>query len=86
MSLLPIFQGQQRDAHEWLFWEHNDKKAARHGDWKLIGRDNPNDPANWELFNLESDRTELRDVAEKEQQRVKQMAQAWWDWAERTNG
>ena len=76
LSLLPIFQGQQRDAHEWLFWEHNGKKAVRHGDWKLVGRDGP---ANWELYGLESDRTELRNVAEKEPERVKLMAQAWSD-------
>ena len=86
LNLLPIFQGRQRDAHEWLFWEHNDKKAVRHGDWKLVGRYNPRYLANWELYNLESDRTELNNVAENHPERVELMAQAWLNWAERTNG
>ena len=83
LSLLPIFEGKQRDAYEWLFWEHSGKKAVRHGDWKLVGS---GDPANWELYDLESDRSELRNLAENEPDRVKLMAQAWSDWAARTNG
>ena len=83
LSLLPIFEGKQRDAYEWLFWEHNDKKAVRDGDWKLVGS---GDPANWELYDLEADRTELRNLAEEHPECVKLMAQAWSDWAERTNG
>ena len=39
------------------------KKAVLHGDWKLVGS---GDPANWELYDLESDRSELRNLAENE--------------------
>ena len=42
--------------------------------------------ANWELYDLESDRTELRNLAEEHPDQVELMAQAWSDWAARTNG
>ena len=84
-SLLPVFQGKQRDAHEWLFWEHEGNKAVRHGKWKLVGLGNPEDPNNWELYDLQADRTELNNLAQEYPDRVKQMAQAWRDWARRTN-
>ena len=60
-------------------------KAVRHDKWKLVGRDDPTDLSNWKLYDLEADRTELKDMAEKYPERLKQMAQAWCDWAKRTN-
>ncbi|MCG7852223.1 MAG: sulfatase-like hydrolase/transferase, partial [Methanosarcinaceae archaeon] len=84
-SLAGVFQGKQREGHEWLFWEHVGNKAARHGKWKLVGRGNPKDLKNWKLFDLEADRTEINDLAEKHPELVVQMAQAWHDWAKRTN-
>ena len=84
-SLVPVFQGKQRDAHEWLFWEHVGNKAVRHGKWKLVGGGNPTELNNWRLYDLEGDRTELKDLAEEYPERLKQMAQAWCDWAKRTN-
>ena len=32
-SLVPVFEGKQRDRHEWLFWRHRGEKAVRHGEW-----------------------------------------------------
>jgi len=83
-SLLPVFQGRQRDGHQWLFWEHVGNKAVRHGKWKLVGFGNPSDPNNWKLYDLEADRTELKNLAQEHPDRVKQMAQAWRNWAKRT--
>ena len=37
----------------------------------------------WELYDMESDRTELIDLAEKYPEIVKQMAQAWDEWNKR---
>jgi len=84
-SLVPVFQGKRRDGHKWLFWEHVGNKAVRHGKWKLVGRADPKDLKNWELYDLEADRTELKDLAEEYPERLRQMAQAWRDWAKRTN-
>ena len=84
-SLAGVFQGKQRAAHEWLFWEHVGNKAVRRGKWKLVGRGDPGELKNWELYDLAADRTELKNLAQKYPERLKQMAQAWRHWAKRTN-
>ncbi|MEE9603796.1 MAG: arylsulfatase [Thermoguttaceae bacterium] len=83
-SLVPVFQGKQRDGHDWLFWENAGTKAVRHGKWKLVGYDDPTDLNNWNLYDLQTDRTELKNLAKQYPERLKQMAQAWRDWAKRT--
>jgi arylsulfatase len=42
-----------------------------------------NNQRQWELYDMESDRTELNDLAEKYPEIVKQMAQAWDEWNKR---
>ena len=81
-SLLPILQGETREGHEYLFWEHFGARAVHHGPWKLVsvGRDAP-----WELYNLDEDRTELNDLASEQPERVEAMAAEWDVWAQRTN-
>jgi arylsulfatase A-like enzyme len=78
-SLVPAFDDRpiQRDA---LFWEHEGNAAIRVGDWKLVrlGRDGP-----WELYDLKVDRTEQRDLAAAQPERVKALAGQWDAWAER---
>ena len=50
------------------------------GDWKLVrlGRNGP-----WELYDLKADRTEQRDLAAAQPERVKELAAKWDAWAER---
>ena len=39
-SLLPIFQGEQRDGHEAIYWNQDgDWRAVRAGKWKLVSPD-----------------------------------------------
>ena len=61
---------------ERMFWEHEGNRAIRIGKWKLVadGIDGP-----WELYDMEADRTELRDLAAKDPHRVKAMASEWHD-------
>lgn len=78
-SLLPILRGRQRRGHGSLFFEHEGGRAVRRGDWKLVAL--KNEP--WELYNLKTDQTETRNLAEKHPDRVKQMAAKWQKWAKR---
>ena len=80
-SLLPIFKGQRRPGHETLFWEHQGTQAVRRGDWKLVspGIDKP-----WELYDLSTDRTELRDLAARYPDRARELEAAWNRWARET--
>ncbi len=78
-SLLPILNGGERRPHDYLFWEHMKNKAVRHGKWKLVAaKDGP-----WELYDMEADRSETGDLAEKNPQLVQQLENAWQQWARR---
>jgi len=62
-----------------IFWEHQGNKAVRDGKWKLVYRHG----GDWELFDMETDRTELHNLAPKKKRRVKQMIAIWEAWAKR---
>jgi len=77
-SLVPIFQGGTRAAHP-FFWEHEGNRAVRLGKWKLVAR-HPND---WELYDMETDRTELNNLSDKHPDKVKELAALYQEWANR---
>ena len=78
-SLRPIFEGKQRRGHDGIYWEHEGNRAVREGKWKLVSRF----PGQWELYDLEADRTELKDLAAAEPQRVERMSAMYQKWADR---
>ena len=78
-SLLPIFQDQQRRDRSPIFWEHEGNRAVRSGKWKLVARY----PKSWELYDMETDRTELHDLAPQHPDQVKELAEAYDRWAQR---
>ncbi len=80
ISFLPLLQGREQEQHQTLYWEHLGYKAIRHGNWKLVAEGD-----NWELYDLENDRTELNDLASEFPGKVKHMAEMWEKWALRTN-
>jgi arylsulfatase A-like enzyme len=78
-SLVPAFDNQpiQRPA---LFWEHEGNRAVRSGKWKLVAKG----PAGkWELYDLETDRTELHDLAAQQPERVQELTAQWEAYARR---
>ena len=76
-----MFREERRAGHEQIFWEHEGNRAVREGNWKLVSRFNNN--SQWELYDLEADRTETSDLAARYPDRVKQMTGAWEAWARR---
>ena len=78
-SLLPIFEGRGREDHDALFWEHEGNRAVRRGKWKLVAAHG--DP--WELYDLDVDRTELHDLAEKHPEKVAELKALYERWADR---
>ncbi len=81
-SLLPIFRGKQRQGHEVLYWQFSRAKAVRTGKWKLVRYGQ----ADWELYDLEKDRTELNNLAGQYPQKVKEMTGTWEDWWAKCTG
>ena len=78
-SLAPIFERGTRPAHDALYWEHEGNRAIRQGKWKLVSKF----PGDFELYDLEADRTETTDLAKRHLERVGRMKQSWQAWAER---
>ena len=73
-SLLPIFQGKTRAAHDTLYFKFGSDRALRQGPWKLVSAKQ----GRWELYNLDDDRTELNDLAAVNPERVAAMSKEWF--------
>ncbi|MCA0242544.1 MAG: arylsulfatase [Proteobacteria bacterium] len=78
-SLKTAFERDAIEARPPMFWEHEGNAAVRIGRWKLVRRH----PHDWELYDLDADRTELNDLAAQQPERVREMAAQYAAWARR---
>jgi arylsulfatase len=76
-SLLATLRGERREGHTYLFWEHEGNRAVRNGKWKLVAQH----AGPWELYDLEADRTELNDLADRYPEQVRALAARYEQWA-----
>ena len=85
-SLVPVFSGKDV-PREALFWEHEGNRAVRRGKWKLVSRAvfRPPYTGPWELYDLEQDRTETRNLVAQYPEIADEMAALWDDWAKANN-
>ena len=81
VSLRPAFGGKPLKRPGMLFWEHEENRAVRDGKWKLVAK--AGEP--WELYDINTDRSEQNSLAQKELGRVAAMAAAWDKWAARAD-
>ena len=79
-SLLPAFDGVPTERKA-LYFEHMGNRAVRAGKWKLVAEKD----RTWELYDLEADRTETRDLSDRFPERVGKLARMYRKWAARTN-
>jgi len=88
-SLVGSFRRDAPNDRRPLFWEHEGNRAVRSGRWKLVlkasggGRDAA--LSEWELYDMENDRTETNDLSEKHPEKVKQLAAMWERFAVENN-
>jgi arylsulfatase len=78
VSLKPLFLGGTRRRGP-IFWEHEGNRAVREGKWKLVAWSQ----GPWQLYDMEADRTEMSDLAEKNPTLVTFMSRLYDDWAKR---
>jgi arylsulfatase A-like enzyme len=78
-SLVSLFHSDCRDGHEYLFLEHENNCTIRNGKWKAIQK---YDSGEWELYDLNVDRTELNDLAGDHPEIIAQLSIKWLEWAE----
>lgn len=73
ISFAPTLLGNGgQKEHEYLYWEMGKVTAVRMGDWKAIRTGGPD--AAWQLYDLKSDISEARNLAQKMPEIVRQMA------------
>ena len=77
VSLAPSFHGGAITRGKPIFFEHEGNRAVRDGRWKLVSPfQKP-----WELYDMQVDRSETRNLAATDPARVKRMAAQWDAWA-----
>uniref|UniRef100_UPI003568AD0F sulfatase-like hydrolase/transferase n=1 Tax=Draconibacterium sp. TaxID=1965318 RepID=UPI003568AD0F len=85
-SLVPLFEGENKRIHtEPIFWEHEGNKAVRLGKYKLVSKWNNKRETEWELYDMETDRTEMNDLAQSMPDKVAEMDKMYSDWATKNN-
>jgi len=92
VNLLPYLDGSRTGAvHHALYWRFGAQMAIRMGDYKLVKapgggleagpqRQGKADVAGAQLYNLARDIGETTNLAEKEPEKVKELAAAWQKW------
>ncbi len=83
-SLIPLWAGKNMKTRDTLCWEHIGNRAIRCGKWKLVSR-YTDDELPWELYNIETDRTELHNMASIKSEKVQEMSAAYQRWAKEVN-
>jgi arylsulfatase len=81
VSLSPTFNGREVRRESPIFFNHEDNRAVRDGQWKLVAL--ANQP--WELYDMLQDRSELHDLSEFHPDRVAKLSQQYETWAVRTH-
>lgn len=94
-SVMPVLVKNSKMTREAIFFEHEGNRAVRKGKWKLVSKvyNNPGHfvkrdtlPTDqWELFDMEQDRTETVDLAKQNPKIVKELSHLWLQWAGKTN-
>jgi len=95
VSLVPTFNSSSPMPKRAIYWSHEQNRAVRWGKWKLVSTANmfdggyghwkyyENGP--WELYNMDTDRSEVTDLSGQYPHLVKKMAEMWEKWAHNHN-
>jgi arylsulfatase len=81
VSLRPALAGDDLGRQNPIYWEHEGNRAIRRGKWKAVMKlKGP-----WELYDIEADRTEQRDLINEKPELAKELIADWEAWAQRAD-
>jgi arylsulfatase len=72
-SMLSEFRKNGKLKHEYLWWNHEGNRAFRVGNWKIAA----DHQSPWELYDLSTDRSETKNLADKYPAKVKELEKEW---------
>jgi arylsulfatase len=80
VSLTSTFRNEELQ-NKAIFWEHEGNKAIRLGNYKLVSKWEKESEYNWELYDLELDRSETNNLIERLPEKATEMELLWKEWA-----
>lgn len=83
VSLVPTFSGGRIERSAPLGFEHHGNLALREGRWKIVSAYRKDTPTKWELYDMETDRTEQNDLASQNPDKLNELVGKWQAWADR---
>ena len=72
-SLLPVFRDEERDGHDFLYFQFSSNRAVMKDNWKLV----THKASSWELYDIEKDGTEMNDLSDEYPEKVKELSELW---------
>jgi arylsulfatase len=80
-SILRMIRGEAGERDRMFCWEHEGNRGIRKGKWKLVTL--PDSRGGWELYDIDADRTESRNLAAAEPDVVQDLSADYDRWAKR---
>lgn len=78
ISMKALLTNGKSKTHEYMYWEHQDNCAIRFGKWKAVKRLTSK---TWELYDIETDRTERKNIASQYPDVVQDLDAKFQQWA-----
>lgn len=79
-SLMSCLEGRNWRRAAPIYFEHEGNRAVRVNDWKLVSAG----LGDWELYDMQGDRTELQNLATKNKTATSSLMREWFRWAQAT--
>ena len=78
INLLPHVTGDEPlPAARTFYWRMGGKRALRRGDWKIVHHPRRNKKNEWELYNLDEDLAEQRDLSTARPEKLRSLTDRW---------
>ena len=85
VSFAGVLTGKDIHREKPLFWQWSKGRAVRKGKWKLVAWCDPEEGECWELYDIQADRTETKNLAAQHPEKVKELEDLYQQWYQRVS-